>query len=113
MRVFVDMLCNSSIMIKHLLFQAIGEFVLTNPDIKMKPRGKLIYSVNEGNSAYFEEPMKKYLQMIKNPTVSTSCCHDLQILQMEWLNKTNTFKWQPFHLEEVYRGLWLGGPVHP
>ena len=36
----------------------------------MKPRGKLIYSVNEGNAAYFDEPMKKFLQIIKNPTVS-------------------------------------------
>ncbi|XP_031563769.1 fructose-1,6-bisphosphatase 1-like [Actinia tenebrosa] len=49
---------------------SIGEFVLTNPNIKMKPRGKLIYSVNEGNQAYFFEPMKKYLEMIKNPTDS-------------------------------------------
>ncbi|KAK3727965.1 hypothetical protein QZH41_015918 [Actinostola sp. cb2023] len=47
---------------------SIGEFVLTSPDIKIKPRGKLIYSINEGNSHYFEEPMKKYLQLIKSPT---------------------------------------------
>ncbi|XP_028514042.1 fructose-1,6-bisphosphatase 1 [Exaiptasia diaphana] len=47
---------------------SIGEFVLTNPNIRMKPRGKLIYSVNEGNAAYFDEPMKKFLQIIKNPT---------------------------------------------
>lgn len=46
---------------------AIGEFILTQPDIKMKPRGKAIYSTNEGNSSLFNEPMKKYLDSIKFP----------------------------------------------
>ena len=51
--------------------QAIGEFILTQPDIKMKPRGKAIYSTNEGNSSLFNEPMTKYLELIKFPKVST------------------------------------------
>lgn len=46
---------------------AIGEFVLTNPDIRMKPRGKPIYSINEGNASLFEEAVTKYLESIKFP----------------------------------------------
>jgi len=45
---------------------ALGEFVLTHPDIKIPPRGK-IYSFNEGNSMYFTEPVIKYLESIKYP----------------------------------------------
>ena len=42
----------------------IGEFILTHPDIKIPARGK-IYSCNEGNSLFFHEPVKKYLDSIK------------------------------------------------
>lgn len=49
---------------------SIGEFVLTNPDIKMKPRGKPIYSINEGNACLFDERVTKYLESIKFPKVS-------------------------------------------
>ena len=53
----------------HVLFQSIGEFVLTNPSIKMKPRGKAIYSVNEGNACLFDDSVTKYLESIKFPKV--------------------------------------------
>ncbi|XP_057305593.1 fructose-1,6-bisphosphatase 1-like [Hydractinia symbiolongicarpus] len=46
---------------------SIGEFLLTEPDMKIKPRGK-IYSLNEGYSSQFEEPLKNYLQSIKFPS---------------------------------------------
>ncbi|XP_068741567.1 fructose-1,6-bisphosphatase isozyme 2-like [Montipora capricornis] len=46
---------------------AIGEFVLTNPGIKMKPRGKPIYSINEGNACLFDDAVTKYLESIKFP----------------------------------------------
>ncbi|CAH3042307.1 unnamed protein product [Porites lobata] len=46
---------------------SIGEFVLTNPNIKMKPRGKAIYSVNEGNACLFDDSVTKYLESIKFP----------------------------------------------
>lgn len=46
---------------------SIGEFVLTHPDIKMKPRGKPIYSINEGNACLFDEGVTKYLESIKFP----------------------------------------------
>ena len=45
---------------------AIGEFLLTEPNMKIKPRGK-IYSLNEGYAAEFDEPLKHYLQTIKYP----------------------------------------------
>lgn len=51
-------------------FKAIGEFLLTDPDMKIKPRGK-IYSLNEGYAAQFDEPLKKYLESLKNPSVSS------------------------------------------
>jgi len=43
-----------------------GEFVLTHPDIKIKPKHN-IYSINEGNSMYWYEPTKKYVDSIKYP----------------------------------------------
>ncbi|WFD30089.1 fructose-bisphosphatase [Malassezia sp. CBS 17886] len=48
------------------LDNAIGEFILTHPDIQVPKRGK-IYSINEGNSEYFFEPVLKYLHSVKYP----------------------------------------------
>ncbi|ELU45740.1 fructose-bisphosphatase [Rhizoctonia solani AG-1 IA] len=50
----------------YTLDNALGEFILTHPDIKIPPRGK-IYSFNEGNSMYFHPPVLKYLESIKYP----------------------------------------------
>ena len=44
----------------------IGEFILTHPNIKIPPRGK-IYSINEGNASYYHEPVLNYLESIKFP----------------------------------------------
>jgi len=43
-----------------MLDPAIGEFVLTDPDMKVKPRGK-IYSINEGYTNNWAEPIKQYV----------------------------------------------------
>jgi len=43
-----------------------GEFVLTHPDMKVKKKHS-IYSVNEGNSMYWFEPTRKYVDSIKYP----------------------------------------------
>ncbi|KAK7014863.1 fructose-1,6-bisphosphatase [Favolaschia claudopus] len=51
----------------YTLDAALGEFILTHPDIKIPPRGK-IYSFNEGNSMYFHPPVINYLKSIKYPT---------------------------------------------
>lgn len=50
----------------YTLDAALGEFILTHPDIKIPPRGK-IYSFNEGNSMYFHPPVTAYLHSIKYP----------------------------------------------
>jgi len=46
---------------------ALGEFILTHPDMQM-PRKRAIYSVNEGNSLYWEDPVKEYIEGLKYPT---------------------------------------------
>jgi len=43
-----------------------GEFVLSHANVKTPPK-KNIYSVNEGYSKFWHEPLKKYIQHIKNP----------------------------------------------
>jgi fructose-1,6-bisphosphatase I len=43
-----------------------GEFVLTHPDIKMKPYHP-IYSVNEGNTIHWYEETRKYVEAVKFP----------------------------------------------
>ncbi|KAL4067632.1 fructose-1,6-bisphosphatase class 1/Sedoheputulose-1,7-bisphosphatase [Scleroderma yunnanense] len=50
----------------YTLDAALGEFILTHPDIKIPPRGK-IYSFNEGNSMYFYSPVISYLNSVKFP----------------------------------------------
>jgi len=51
----------------YTLDNALGEFILTHPNIKIPSRGK-IYSFNEGNSTYFHPPVIKYLESIKFPS---------------------------------------------
>jgi len=50
----------------YTLDNALGEFILTHPDIKVPSRGK-IYSINEGNSSFYYPPVIKYLESIKYP----------------------------------------------
>ncbi len=45
---------------------ALGEFILTHPNMKL-PRKRAIYSVNEGNSLYWEDPVKEYFNGLKYP----------------------------------------------
>ena len=45
---------------------ALGEFILTHPAMEM-PKKRAIYSVNEGNSLYWEEPVKEYFNTLKYP----------------------------------------------
>jgi fructose-1,6-bisphosphatase I len=42
----------------------LGEFILTHPDMRM-PRSRAIYSVNEGNSLYWEDNVKAYFNSLK------------------------------------------------
>merc|ERR1712168_336716 len=45
---------------------SIGEFILTEPNIRIKPRGK-IYSINEGYDKFWDEPTRRYIQSKKYP----------------------------------------------
>eukprot|EP01088_Endostelium_zonatum_P018574 TRINITY_DN600_c0_g1_i1.p1 TRINITY_DN600_c0_g1~~TRINITY_DN600_c0_g1_i1.p1 ORF type:complete len:381 (+),score=68.58 TRINITY_DN600_c0_g1_i1:92-1144(+) len=49
-----------------LLDPATGEFVLTLPKIRTPTKGN-IYSINEGNSKYWHEGTKQYVESVKNP----------------------------------------------
>lgn len=52
-----------------MLDPAIGEFILTEPDLRMKPRGN-IYSVNEGYHSKWDEAMRAYVHSKKYPNES-------------------------------------------
>ncbi|XP_052795744.1 fructose-1,6-bisphosphatase 1-like [Mya arenaria] len=49
-----------------MLDPAIGEFLLTERNMRIKPRGK-IYSLNEGYEALWDEPTKEYIRSKKYP----------------------------------------------
>lgn len=49
-----------------MLDPAIGEFVLTDPNMTIKPRGK-IYSINEGYGKYWGDAVKEYIHKKKFP----------------------------------------------
>ncbi|KAI0540297.1 fructose-1,6-bisphosphatase [Xylaria digitata] len=51
------------------LDNSFGEFILTHPDMKI-PKKRAIYSVNEGNSLYWEENTKAYFNSLKHPQES-------------------------------------------
>ena len=57
---------------KNYLFyfwQQIGEFLLTERDIRCKPRGK-IYSLHEGYEQYWDPAVKEYIRSKKHPEVN-------------------------------------------
>jgi fructose-1,6-bisphosphatase I len=49
-----------------MLDPSIGEFVLTEANMKIKPRGK-IYSINEGYTSLWDEETKEYINSKKYP----------------------------------------------
>lgn len=49
-----------------MLDPSIGEFILTEPNIKLKPRGK-IYSINEGYEQFWDAATSEYVQSKKRP----------------------------------------------
>lgn len=53
------------------VLQAIGEFILTERNVKIKPKGK-IYSLNEGYAKYFHPSINEYLKHKKYPEVRAS-----------------------------------------
>jgi fructose-1,6-bisphosphatase I len=45
---------------------SLGEFILTHPNMRI-PKKRAIYSVNEGNSLYWEDPVNEWVRTLKNP----------------------------------------------
>jgi fructose-1,6-bisphosphatase I len=50
------------------LYKAIGEFVLTDTDIKVPKRGNIL-SINEGYSHMWDEAIMEYVSSKKDPKV--------------------------------------------
>lgn len=48
------------------LDNSFGEFILTHPNMRI-PKSRAIYSVNEGNSLYWEDHVKGYFESLKQP----------------------------------------------
>ncbi|KAL2215847.1 fructose-1,6-bisphosphatase Fbp1 [Thermoascus aurantiacus ATCC 26904] len=48
------------------LENSLGEFILTHPNMKL-PAKRAIYSVNEGNSMYWDDWVKEYFHSLKYP----------------------------------------------
>src|SRR6187551_2252703 len=46
------------------LDNGLGEFILSHPDMRI-PRARAIYSVNEGNSLYWEDDVREYFASLK------------------------------------------------
>lgn len=51
--------------------QAIGEFVLTEKNMRVPDKGK-IYSINEGYTYLWDEAIKEYVRQKKDPAVGVS-----------------------------------------
>ena len=49
-----------------MLDPSIGEFILTEPNMKIKPQGK-IYSINEGYASLWDKPTTEYVESKKFP----------------------------------------------
>jgi fructose-1,6-bisphosphatase I len=52
-------------------YQSIGEFILTDRDMRIPSRGK-IFAINEGYAQYFDESVNKYLHECKYPSDGSS-----------------------------------------
>jgi len=63
----VIVLCTDDAPDMFMLDPSIGEFILTDRAIKIKPRGKY-YSINEGYTKYWDGPTRDYINAKKNPT---------------------------------------------
>ena len=47
------------------LDESVGEFVLTQPNMKIPSRGKPIYSINEANRWQWNEPLRNYITALQ------------------------------------------------
>jgi fructose-1,6-bisphosphatase I len=76
---------------------SMGEFLLSHPNIRIPKRGK-IYSINEGNAAYFDEGTKRYLEHIKTPDKAAGRPYSLRYIGSLVAD---------FHRNLLYGGIFL------
>ncbi|KAH3676121.1 hypothetical protein WICMUC_002418 [Wickerhamomyces mucosus] len=53
------------------LDSSLGEFILTHPNLKINDNNKQIFSVNEGNTIYWDAKIQKFFQDLKKPQIET------------------------------------------
>ena len=58
---------------------AIGEFCLSDPDIRIPSRGS-IYSINEGNSEVWDDATRKYIQFLKTSAANQGKPYSLRYI---------------------------------
>lgn len=73
----------------------LGEFILTNPNLRIQ-NNKKIFSVNEGNSCYWNDDIKNYIASLKEP-------------QPENNNKPYSARYIGSMVADVHRTLLYGG----
>lgn len=65
-------LCSGSGVNGFMLDHSIGEFLLTDPNMKIPKKGRF-YSVNEGHRASWQEAVKQYVDSKKDPSKNKPC----------------------------------------
>lgn len=75
----------------------VGEFLLSHEDIRIPPKGK-IYSVNTGNSRYWTEGVKKYVEYLEDEDKATGRPYSMRYIGSLVAD---------FHRTLVYGGIFL------
>ncbi|KGK34923.1 hypothetical protein JL09_g5928, partial [Pichia kudriavzevii] len=73
----------------------LGEFILTYPNLKIENKKK-IYSINEGNSCYWSQEIKDYIESLKSPSEANG-------------NKPYSARYIGSMVADVHRTLLYGG----
>jgi len=81
----------------YTLDPSVGEFILSHIDIKTPSKGK-IYSVNEGNSKFWDEGTKKYVNYLKEKDSATGRPYSLRYIGSLVAD---------FHRNLLYGGIFL------
>merc|ERR1719421_1831054 len=85
------------------LDEEVGEFILSNPNVKIPARGKPIYAFNEANDKGWDQPLQDYVSKLKAGAGETG--------------KQYTCRWIGSMVGDVHRTLLYGGifayPANP
>jgi len=71
---------------------SVGEFILTHPNIKIPSKPKTVYSINEGNTKYWHEPVRRFVDEKK--------CQDPKPYSLRYVGSM---------VSDVHRTLLYGG----